>query len=121
MPATVYSEHTLTLFSVDSCTFTVPANTATDIEDKFIADAVTKGLAFHSSNEAPADRPKMPVDQAIIQVVAEGNPKNFNGITNLPKVGIISDLVGEKVSARQIQEVWETLGISEPEQKPEVE
>lgn len=111
MPATISSPHTITLFTEDSCTMTVKAETKTDIEDRFIPDAIAKGCQFYSAlKDAPPDREFVELPEALALLVEKGDPKDFSPLTGVPKVAAVADLVGEKVPARQIVAAWEEQG-----------
>jgi len=114
MTATVVSENTITLFSHDSCTCTVPAGQPTDIDDKFVGDAVVKECQFVASKEpAPAAKELVSIEKAIEDVVLEGSPDTFNSLNGQPKVAVISDRVGRKVTAKEIQFAWDAVMAAE--------
>lgn len=84
-----------------------------DVPQKFVGDLIKLG-AEPVQGEVVEPEPVLnqvdpkKIKGAIEQLLADGDTTKFDS-QNTPKVGAVSDLVGEKVTKSEIVDVWDAM------------
>lgn len=91
-------------------TIRILADTPTEIDSKFLPDALAKKLTIVDEVKTPNPGVRaLELEEALEQIVLLGNPDDFNTVTGVPKVAPVSALTGTKVTAKEIAETWEKM------------